>query len=312
MYIKDLFLRLVEKRNIPVVIYLILNVIIIGAIITGVFSLPVWAGFLIGIAIYALSLVIALSPVGEWIVRMQNGCRKIKRQDQLDYIMPIFSEVYAQARQNDPSIPTDVKLYVNSDECPNAFATGRKTVCVTEGMLNMPQVQVKAALGHEFGHLAHKDTDLLMLVAVGNLIISAIIIVIRICITLFHFVLTLVSIIAGGPEGVVGVLFSAFTNLLMTIFVAGLTWIWTKIGVLLVMKSSRAGEYEADAFSYRLGYGEALCALLDTCDGTKTKGLFAVLSSSHPDKDDRIARLQALGCTYRNYYGEQQASQNAD
>ena len=42
---------------------------------------------------------------------------------------------------------------MNHDEAPNAFATGRKTICVTEGMLSMPVEQIKATLGHEFGHL---------------------------------------------------------------------------------------------------------------------------------------------------------------
>ena len=41
------------------------------------------------------------------------------------------------------------------------------------------------------------------------------------------------------------------------------------------MKSSRANEYEADEFSFRLGYGNELCALLESCSGTKAKWLFA-------------------------------------
>ena len=46
-------------------------------------------------------------------------------------------------------------------------------------MLSMPQNYIKAALSHEFGHLAHKDTDLVMLVSVGNLVISAITLILR-------------------------------------------------------------------------------------------------------------------------------------
>lgn len=105
----------------------------------------------------------------------------------------------------------------------------------------MPESQIKATLAHEFGHLAHKDTDLILVVSVGNLI---------------------------------------------------------------VMKSSRGNEFEADEFSFNLGYGNDLCILLNSIGNSGAKGLFANLASSHPDKHDRIAKLQELGSTYRTTYGE--------
>ena len=46
-----------------------------------------------------------------------------------------------------------------------------------------------------------------------------------------------------------------------------------------------------------------LCILLDSISGSHAKGLFANLASSHPDKDDRIAKLQEAGATYRSTYG---------
>jgi len=254
---------------------------------------------LIGIVLYFVSLLIALSPIGEWILRLQTGCKKIQNDEQRNFIEPIFREVYDKAKKLDPSISDSVKLYMNHDEAPNAFATGRKTICVTEGMLSMPVEQIKATLGHEFGHLAHKDTDLILVVAVGNLIVSAFILGFRLALECFHISFAFFSIFFGGAEGAFAALMSTIYHLMMTVVVIGFTWIWTKIGVLLVMKSSRANEYEADEFSFRLGYGNELCALLDSFSGTNANGLFANLVSSHPDKDDRIARLQELGATYR-------------
>lgn len=55
----------------------------------------------------------------------------------------------------------------------------------------------------------------------------------------------------------------------------------------------------ADEFSFKLGYSEGLCRFLDKYAGDSRKGVFAVLSSSHPATDDRIANLQQLGSTYR-------------
>lgn len=302
MYLVDFFKRTMRKSNIPVFIYLVLNIFVIALILSLVIdngNIPFWKALLIGIVLYFVSLLIALSPVGEWILRLQTGCKKIKNDEQRNFIEPIFREVYDKARAQDPSISDKVKIYMNHDEAPNAFATGRKTICVTEGMLNMPVEQIKATLGHEFGHLAHKDTDLILVVAVGNLIVSAFILLFRLAIDLVHLLFVFSSVFVGGSEGAFGALISTVYHLAMTAIVVGLTWIWTKIGVLLVMKSSRANEYEADEFSFRLGYGNELCALLNSFSGTNANGLFANLVSSHPDKDDRIARLQELGATYR-------------
>lgn len=306
MYLVDFFKRMTRKANVPVVIYLVLNVFIISAFIQaflGGDTMPFWQALLYGIILYGISLYIALSPIGEAILRYQNGCKKIQRAEQLNFIEPIFREVYAKAKRLDPSISDDVQLYMSDDKEPNAFATGRKTVCVTEGMLHMPVNQIKATLGHEFGHLAHKDTDLILVVSVGNMIVSAFILGLRIIIDLVHYVFAFCSIFIGGTEGLFAVIIARIYHIMITAVVAGLTWVWTKIGILLVMKSSRENEYEADAFSFQLGYGNDLCALLDAICGSGAKGLFASLVSSHPDKNERIAKLQSLGAKYRKNYG---------
>ncbi len=306
MYLVDFFKRMIRKSNIPVLIYLVLNIFVISGFISFLFSavsMPFGEALLMGVFLYAFSLLIALSPIGEWILRLQTGCRKIKRVEQINFIEPIFREVYEKAKKLDPSIPDDVQLYMNSDEDANAFATGRKTICITEGMLHMPEEQIKATLGHEFGHLAHKDTDLILIVSVGNLIVTAFILGIRLVIDFFHLIFGIICAIYGGQEGAIAAIMNAIYHAMITAIVAGLTWVWTKIGVLLVMKSSRANEYEADEFSFNLGYGNELCMLLNSITGSSAKGLFANLASSHPDKDDRIAKLQELGCTYRATYG---------
>lgn len=307
MYLVDFVKRMTRKSNIPVLIYIVLNFFVIAWILEIFFGasgeFPFWMAFLIGVVMYAVSLVIALSPIGEWILRRQTGCRKIKRVEQINFIEPIFREVYSKAKELDPSIPDDVRLYMNDDEAPNAFATGRKTICVTEGMLHVPENQIKATLAHEFGHLAHKDTDLILVVSVGNMIVTGFIMFIRIILDIMHIMFSLIGALAGGSEGIVVSITGAIYHALLSAIVGGLTWIWTKIGTALVMKSSRSNEYEADEFSFNLGYGNDLCVLLDSIDGSGAKGLFATLASSHPAKDDRIARLQELGATYRASYG---------
>lgn len=303
MYLVDFFKRMTSKSNIPVLLYLVLNVFVIGVIVNTLFGGKFAVCVLEGIVLYAISLLVTLSPFGEFILRLQTGCKKIKRVEQINYIEPIFREVYDKAKRLDPSIPDDVQLFMNSDESPDAFATGRKTICITEGMLKMPADQIKATLGHEFGHLAHKDTDLILVVSVGNLIVSAFILGIRLFIDLIHILVSIVTMFLGGPEGAFAAICNTLYHAMISAIVVGLTWIWTKIGILLVMKSCRSNEFEADEFSFNLGYGNELCILLDSINDSNTKGLFANLASGHPNKNDRIAKLQELGATYRANYG---------
>ena len=306
MYLIDFFKRMTRKANIPILIYLVLNVFVIGGVISLLLGLPFWIAFLAGIAVYLVSLVIALSPIGEWILRLQTGCKKIKDEETKNFLDPIFNEVYEKAKAADPTISDKVKLYINMEEAPNAFATGRKTICVTKGLLSMPVEQIKATLAHEFGHLAHKDTDLILVVSVGNLIVNAIILAVKIFVEIFHIFFNIGAAVAGGDEGFLARLFASLYRFLIMALISTFMWIWTKIGVLLVMKSSRSNEYEADEFAYNLGYGEHLCKLLESFGlSSGAKGLFANLSKSHPENMDRIAKLQGKGAASQPAIEEQ-------
>lgn len=302
MYIIDLVKKISRKSNIAVLVYLAINVIIIIATVFGVSGLPLWESALIGLALYALSLAIALSPFGEWILRIITGCKKLKRQEQIDRLEPLFNEVMSKARTADPSIPDDVKCYINPDKAANAFATGRKTICVTEGLLELPKSQIEATLGHEFGHLAHKDTDLILLITVGNFIVAGMILCVKLFIEFLHCGVVLLSFVFH--DGLIIALMSAALRGLSLATVVALTWLWTFIGTALVMKTSRANEYEADRFSSELGYGNEICAALDTICVSCDNKIFANLVNSHPDKNDRIKRLQDMGATYTKVYAD--------
>lgn len=308
-YVVDFFKKMFRVKNTGVLIYLFMNLAIITAVFfamlggEGEYFLLALGG---AVLIYGFSLAVALSPVGEWILRVQAGGRKIKRQEQLDFLMPIFDEVYEQAKAQDPTLPNNIKVYIADDSAPNAFATGRKTVIVTRGMLELKREKIAGTLAHEFGHLAHHDTDLYLLVNVGNFVVTVIVLGIRIAIHLAELFMDLFAIFLGGREGAIGILIHGAMRVLADITVGVLVWLWTKLGDLLVMRSSRNNEYEADKFACDLGYGEELCATLDTIGGEGAKGLFAALSSSHPASDDRIARMQSYGVNYTaaDIYGQ--------
>ena len=294
MYFIDFAKSLVKKHRVPVIIYLILNVAIITYFTSSIFMSSQefnWVAIPVSVGIYVISIAIALSPLGEWILRMQLGCRKIKRIDYAERLTPIFKEVYARAKAENPSLPDDIELCMNSDKAPNAFATGRKTICITKGMLeHTTEEELKGVLAHEFAHIANHDTDLILVVTVGNMIITAIVLMIRWTFRILAFIGSI------GTRKDAGFLIS---GVLGDLVVGALMWVWTKIGQYLVLATSRSEEYLADEFSLKLGYSEGLCRFLDRFAGESSKGVFAVLSSSHPATDDRIGKLQQMGCTYR-------------
>lgn len=312
MYFFNLLKTIFRRANFAILIYLALNVFLVSFVIQFLLEIEFAQALLGGVLLYTISLFFALSPIGEWIVRLQTGCRRLQRQDDIRRITPLFNEVYSRAVARTPHLPRNIKLFISEDAVPNAFATGRKTICVTRGLLSLPDHQIKGILGHEFGHLAHKDTDLILLVSVGNLFVNIITIGIRLAIQVMYIFLYLIAILLDvvfssafeTRNDNFALLLTHFSKFLVRAFVNSIIWIWTKIGTLLVMKSSRNNEFEADEYSFRLSvqYGNALCQFFDShSGGGSSSGLFANLMSSHPDSSQRVAKLQQLGATYRRY-----------
>ena len=93
IYFVDFLCRLFSKENIPLCIYLVINMIIIGGIMSVLFALPLQWGMLSGFFVYLATISIALSPIGEFIVRFQTGCKKIKDPEIMSRLEPLFYEV---------------------------------------------------------------------------------------------------------------------------------------------------------------------------------------------------------------------------
>lgn len=289
-----------KLSNICILIYILMNILLIWSILswfTYTLTPLLWS-----LGVYALSLAIALSPIGEFALRVQMGCRSLKKRPRSAAILqPLFDEVYAKAKEQLPNLPDNIRIYISDDAFPNAFATGRRTICATRGLLEMPPEQVKAVLAHEFGHIAHRDTYLLQGVLIGNFIVTFLVTTIRI---LAWLVTGFAHISAKlTPKGDLGIgrsleiLFTGAAHVLVIVGFNVFMWVWSRLGVLLVMKTSRENEYEADRFSANCGYAQDLIAAFQTWQASgdgKPTGIFAALSSSHPDFDSRIAQLEEV------------------
>ncbi|MCR5781510.1 MAG: M48 family metalloprotease [Clostridia bacterium] len=303
LYFIDFFKGLFNKSHVGTIIWMVLNQAVICTAFVFLLGTEdaqsILLGIGTGIVVYLLSLVIALSPVGEFVLRFQTKCKSIEKYPEVaERLMPLFGEVYAKARKNNPTLSSKVRLYVNEDDVPNAFATGRATVCVTAGLLSMNNEQIKGILGHEFGHLAHKDTYMLQAVSVGNLFVSIIFFIVKLVVDVMIWItrITLHIMI----DSIVGRVFmwiaGGISKLIVDIMLSLLMYLWTRLGVAVCMASSRSQEFEADRYSCVLGYGQYLSQALRDLEGSsygksKKKTLWAAVSASHPDTELRVEKI---------------------
>lgn len=245
---------------------------------------------------YTITVLISLSPLGEWTLAIFAGAREIKRNDIKIRLIPLLEVVFEQAKAKTPSMPDTLNLKIIHDQSVNAFAIGRRTICVTDGLLNLSDDEIMAMFAHELGHLAYKHSTIQLLIGGGNVFISG-------CLLLLKASCWVIATICGLVAGIVTRSFiaSALATLAVGIS-AGMIWIWTKFCVLFLMWSMRQNEYVADEYAYSLGYGNILASILDRhiCSSPGT-GLLKALYSTHPHSDDRIARLQELGATYSRF-----------
>lgn len=291
--------NILKASNIGTIIFFILNF----CILCSVFA-PAYGGdssaYLAVFVLYLLSLALSFSPLGQTALCFVNGARRMARVDMRNRVLPIVEEVYLAAKRKTPELPNRINVKIMYDPNPNAFAIGTNTICVTEGMLDMPENLMAGIIAHEIGHIAHQHTVVQMLIGGGNILVSGFILMLEIVRSLFMIGSSVGTAVgtASRDEGSI----AWFMGALVSAISAGFIYIWTKFCMLLLMGSSRANEYVADSYAFEIGYGDDLAEALDRLTmGTPQATLLKLLTGSHPEPGDRIGRLQEMGATYSRY-----------
>ena len=286
-----------RRSNVGTILFFVLNTAILVAVLRA-FGVPVYGALLV----YALSILLALSPVGEGILCVLNGAHRMVRKDMRDRVLPIAADVFQKAKEHTPDMPDRINIRVYYDQKPNAFAIGRHTLCVTEGLLSLPEHQIQGVLAHELGHLAMQHTLVQLLIGGGNFIMFFLILFAEILRVLF---------VGAGSVGMGAAFFRArgFVSTVLTalgsacfFLLSGIILVWTGFCNLLLRQSGRSNEYEADRFAFDIGFGNELCEVLDmvTLNGAE-HGFLRALYDTHPMTGDRVGRLQEMGASYSRY-----------
>jgi len=247
--------------------------------------------FIIVAVVYAVSISIALSPLGEILLRLLQNCREPQTEEERAYLLPMFEEVYEVAQELTPGLNQGIKIYIMDEMTVNAFAIGRQTVAVTQGAIEtFTEDELRGILAHELGHMNYGHTKALLLSVIGNLFFSVII-------WLFKLVLSLIQFVADiFADGYSGFIFRVIIFIVrMTVDL--ITFIFINLSQIILAINSRTNEIQADKFAYDIGYGRELIDsmyILQKISMNAKMSLAEQAMASHPHTAYRIGKLEEL------------------
>ena len=171
----DTLKNIFKQSSIGTIIFFALNALVIVGLFAGGGPEPLLAV----LVLYVVSVIVAFTPFGEWVLCLMVGAREMKRLDMRNRMVPLLNEVYHRAKRKTPGLTNSIDLKVMYTPEPNAYAIGRRTVCVTEGLFGLPDEEVKGILAHELGHLACRHTEIQLLIGGGNFIMTMLILTLK-------------------------------------------------------------------------------------------------------------------------------------
>lgn len=275
------FLFLFWKNN-PIYLVCSLFYYIISSLLLGGMA----KSFLIVFIVYAVSLIIGFSPLGEKFLRLLNRVRPLETKRETEYLQPLFDEVYERAKEKYKRL-RKIEICVIDNMTVNAMALGRRTIAVTKGaMQTFTEDELKAVIGHEIAHLVHGDTMASIYAIVGNGILSVFVLLARLFLLLLNWVQSAVT----GK-------YSIFSSLMLILRLYFEFCIWfLNFGLQVILSvNSRKNEFKADLFSYSIGYDsdmiEALY-LLEKISLGNNSSIIQKMIASHPRITLRIKHLE--------------------
>ncbi len=277
------FLCLFWKNN-PIYLVCSLFYYVISSLLLG----GTGKSFLIVFVVYAVSLIIGFSPLGEKLLRLLNRVRPLETKRETEYLQPLFDEVYARSKEKYKRL-RKIEICVIDNMTVNAMALGRRTIAVTKGaMQTFTEEELKVIMGHEVAHLVHGDTMACMYAIIGNGILSVFVLLAR----LFLLLLDWVQSAFNGKRGFLSILI-----LLLKLYFEFSIWL-LNFGLQVILSvNSRKNEFQADMFSYAIGYDsdmiEALY-LLEKISLGDNSTIIQKMIASHPRITLRIKKLEEL------------------
>lgn len=239
--------------------------------------------------VYVILLLIGFSSLGEKLLRILNRVRPLETKRETEYLQPLFEEVYIRAKELYSYKLPNINICVIDNMTVNAMALGRHTVAVTKGAINtFSEDELKAVIAHEIAHILYGNTLASLYVLIGNGILSVFVLIARV----FLFLLDWLKSSFVKKRGLI----SFFLSLLQLLF--ELNILVLNFGFQLILTANqRKNEFQADRFSYTIGYDtdmiEALY-LLEKISLGDNSTIIQKMTASHPRITLRIKKLEEL------------------
>lgn len=80
-----------------------------------------------------------------------------------------FSRAYVAAKEADPLLSDNIRLYMYDGAELDAYAFGRNTICLSSAATEIPERELTALLLLKFAQFSHHDAEMLTFMTVGNL-----------------------------------------------------------------------------------------------------------------------------------------------
>lgn len=264
---------------ISTIIYFYISFKILGGTVETFFNL---------IIIYLVTIFIAFSPTGEKLLRLLNNVRPLETSKEKEYILPLFEEVFKQAKSRNKYL-NKIEICVIDNMTVNAMAIGRHTVAVTKGAVQtFTEEELKAVIAHEVAHIVHEDTTARLYAIIGNGIFTIILFIYKLILFIFECINETVS----RNKNVL----SFFITLIRFILEIS-TFLFTFSLQIVMMTNSRKNEFNADKFSYDLGYDREMIEalyLLEKISLGDNSTIIQKMTASHPRITKRIEYLESL------------------
>ena len=248
--------------------------------------------FITCVVLYTISIAVALT-CGEFVQKLLNGVRPPETSREKDYLLPLFNDVYEDAKELYSDLPR-IKIFIIDNLSVNAFALGTHTVAVTQGAINTFSIEeLQGIIAHEIAHIYYGDTKSKMLNEIGNGLFSIYVLFVD----LFLKVLDLFFIDLDDPDTKdTSTLFRAlFLCLRLTINLSVMVTLF--LGNVLLSGNERKNELRADRFAHSIGHDEGLknaLYLLQKMSLGENMRFIDRMQQNHPRISKRIETLELL------------------